>query len=145
MTNQSDLEMNEFILALDNESNNSIMKLSFDKIKEYKEKILSDMMLSKSLKTNILKKIKNFRYCGEMPELSEGRYIRWISLNKPDNIKLTRGAYILDIEILPKGIYILCKGVVGNIFRIKFDECIIFQKITNQEFILLNVLKHLDK
>tara|TARA_B000000557_G_C20740017_1_gene428160 strand:- start:619 stop:1056 length:438 start_codon:yes stop_codon:yes gene_type:complete len=145
MTNELDYDMQQFILALDNDSNNSIMKLSLDKIKQHKQSILSDMMLSNSLKSNLLNKLKNYRYCSEMSDLSEGNYIRWISLKYPDDIKLTRGAYILDVEILKDGIFILCRGVIGNIFRIKFDECIIFQKITNQEFILLNVLKHLDK
>lgn len=139
-----DNEIDELLLALENESNASIMKLSFKKIIKHKKSILNDMSLSKSKETEILNKIKDYRYCSEMSDLQEGNYIRWISLNYPDNIRLTRGAHILDIEILKNAIYILCKGITNKIFRIKFDECVIFQKLNNQENVILHVLKYLD-
>ena len=33
----------------------------------------------------------------------------------------------------------------NRIFQIKFDECVIFQKISDQEYIILQVLDHLEK
>ena len=77
--------------------------------------------------------------------LQLGYYIRWISLKNPDNIKLTNGAIIIDIKLLDNGMHLVCKNNMNRIIQIKFDEVIIFQKLSNQEKIILSVLDYLDK
>ena len=34
---------------------------------------------------------------------------------------------------------------MNRIFQIKFDECYVFQKLTNQEQVILGVLDYLEK
>ena len=67
------------------------------------------------------------------------------SLKNPENIYLTKGAHITNLDIVDDGILIQCKTVFGRIFNIKYEECIIFQKITNDEKILLSILDVLNK
>ena len=77
--------------------------------------------------------------------LNFGCYIRWIPLKDPDKIKLTNGGIIIDIDIINDCVQIKVKNNMNRIFQIKFDECYIFQKLTNQENIILGVLDYLEK
>ena len=129
--------------ALENENNESIVQYSFQEIKKQKNDILQKLNLSRvDLKLN-LQKLKNYRYVNNISDLNFGCYIRWINLIKLDNLILTNGGIICDIKI-NNGIEILCKNNFNKIFQLKFDENLIFQKLTNQERIILHVLKEID-
>ena len=131
--------------ALENEGNASIMKLTTSKIKQIKNTILQQLQLdSKTLKL-YHKKLKNYRYCDEVSDLQYGYYIRWIPLKNPDNIKLTNGAVITDIKIYDSGVQCLCKNSLNRFMQFKFDEAIIFQKLSSQEQVILSVLDYLEK
>jgi hypothetical protein len=80
-----------------------------------------------------------------MNDLEYGYYIRWIPLKNPEKIYLTNGGIICSIEIIKNQIQIRVKNNMNRIFQIKFDECVIFQKITDQEKVILGILDYLDK
>lgn len=129
--------------ALENENNESIVNLTISKIKTQKNDILQKLNLStENLKDN-LKKLKEYRYINNINDLNYGCFIRCINLKKVDNIKLTNGGYVCDIKV-NNGIELLCRNNYNNFFQIRFDENLIFQKLTDQEKIILNVLKNLD-
>tara|TARA_Y100001970_G_C13936168_1_gene700798 strand:- start:177 stop:605 length:429 start_codon:yes stop_codon:yes gene_type:complete len=141
----TDLDVNSLLNALENETNASIMRLNSNKIKEIKNNMLQKLQLDRDELKIIHKKLNHYRYCSDISDLQYGYYIRWISLKNPENIKLTNGAIIVDILISNNCVQILCKNNRNRIFQIKFDECIIFQKISEQEYIILQVLDHLEK
>ena len=62
----------------------------------------------------------------------------------PEKIYLTNGGHICDIKIINKQIQILCKNSCHRLFQIKFDESVIFQRITPQEAVILQILDYLD-
>lgn len=129
--------------ALENENNESIVNLTISKIKGQKNDILQKLNLStENLKDN-LKKLKEYRYINNINDLNYGCFIRCINLKKVDNIKLNNGGYVCDIKV-NNGIELLCRNNYNNFFQIRFDENLIFQKLTDQEKIILNVLKKLD-
>tara|TARA_B100001093_G_scaffold234049_2_gene224374 strand:- start:75 stop:491 length:417 start_codon:yes stop_codon:yes gene_type:complete len=130
--------------ALDNDENESIMKLTSSKIKQYKNDILQKLQLKGKDLKEIHKKLKEYRYCVDMRDIRYGFFIRWISLKNPDKIKLTNGAWVADILLYKDGIQVLLTNK-NRIFKIKFDECIIFQKLSAQEKIILTVLDYLEK
>jgi len=140
-----DENLDNFIEALENDNNGTIMKLTSDKIKEHKNSILDDLNLENKKKNEFLKKLENYRYCSEMSDLEYGSYIRWIPITNPDRIFITKGANIIDMKIMNDGIMLICKSIDNRYFKIKFDNCIIFQKISFQENIILNVLDYLEK
>lgn len=138
-------DIDNLLNALENETNSSIMKLNTNKIKQYKNTILQKLQLDRETLKMYHKKLKNYRYCDEIADLQYGYYIRWISLKNPEKIKLTNGAIITDIKIYNEGIQIVCKNNMNRFMQIKFDEVIIFQKLSNQEQVILSVLDYLDK
>jgi hypothetical protein len=138
-------KIDDLLNALENDTNASIMKLTSSKIKQYKNNILQQIGLERDKLKLFHKKLKYYRYCDDFISLQLGYYIRWIPLKNPDDIKLTNGAIIIDIKILDNGLHLLCKNNMNRIIQVKFDEIIIFQKISNQENIILSVLDYLDK
>ncbi len=142
----NDDKTNKLLLtALDDESNESLLSLSSDKIKEMNLKVISELHLSKKEMTEILIKLSDYKYVDEMDDLKYGSYIRWIKLNDIDDLTLTKGAIFLDVKITEKGVNLICKnhGYLCKRFTIKMDECLIFRKMTNQELVLLSALDHL--
>ena len=141
----SDQEINNLLLALENESNNSIMNLTSSKIKTIKNNMLQKLAMERDELKVMHKKLKGYRYCSDMNDVQYGYYIRWIPLKNPDNIKLTNGGIIIDIDIINSCVQLRIKNNMNRIFQIKLDECYIFQKITPQEKVILGVLDYLDK
>ena len=80
-----------------------------------------------------------------MSELCYGSFIRWIPIKDLDNIYLTPGGIICDIKVADNGVNIVCKNFAHKHYQIKLDECLIFQKLSSQEQVLLSALDFLDK
>ena len=134
----------ELLNALENETNSTIMNLTTRKIKEHKNNVLQQLQIKGSELKKFHKKLKNYRYVRGMHDLQFGYYIRWIPLKNPEKIFLTNGGHICDIKIINNQIQILCKNSYHRLFQIKFDECTLFQKITPQEEVILQILDYLD-
>ena len=136
------LDENELKKALENENNESIINLTISEIKSEKNDILQKLQFGKEdLKEN-LRKLKEYRYINNINDLNYVYYIRWINLKNVKDLKLRNGGFICDIKI-NEGIEILCRNNFNKLFQLRFDENLIFQKITEQEKIILNVINNL--
>ena len=140
-----ELDINKLLGALDNDNNETIMNLTTQKIHEMTFKILKELLLPKKDIANYFSKLKNYRYVDELNDLKYGAFIKWIPLGDPNNLPLHAGGMICDIKITNKGVMIICKNFMNKHYQIKMEECLIFQKITNQEMVLLSALDHLEK
>ena len=140
-------EVTDLLNALENNDNESIISknLTSHRIEDIKNNVFNDIGINDELKNDLRTKLKEYIYIDGISELYDGSYIRWIPLKDPSNIYLTNGGIIIDIDILKNGIHIRVKNNRNRIFQIKYDECVIFQKLTVQEKIILSVLDHLDK
>ena len=142
------MDVNKLIDALDNENNEKILNLTTKKIKEMNMKILMELSLPRDKLITITKKINGYRYVDEIDELKCGTYLKWILLTDPDpdNLELNKGALFCEIKCKDDGVFIVCKniGFSSRHFQIKMDECLLFQKLTTQELILLSALDHLS-
>ena len=136
------LDENDLKKALENENNESIINLTISEIKSEKNEILQKLQLGKEDLKDNLKKLKEYRYINNINDLNYGCYIRWINLKNIENLKLTNGGFICDIKI-NEGIEILCRNNFNKLFQLRFDENLIFQKLTEQEKIILNVINNL--
>ena len=137
--------INKLLKPLDNDKYEDILELTHSKIKSIKNDILQQLQITRQELKVFHSKLKNYRYIDEVDEIKLGNYIRTIDLKKKDNIYLTSGGIIVDIEAINESIIIKCKNFRNNIFNLKFEEHLIFQKINNQEEILLNVLTYINK
>ena len=134
----------DLLNALENESNASIVELSTKKINIQKQLIFDQLNLTGEKRECFEDKLSNYRYCNDLKDIQYGFYIRWIPLKNPEKIYITNGGHICDIKIINNEIHIVCKNNMNNFFQIKFDECLLFQKISPQENVILNVLDYLE-
>ena len=134
----------ELLNALENENNESIMDYDFKTISKEKNDILQQLRLETALLKLYHKKLRFYRYIKNISDIVIGNYIRWINITDPDSIKLTNGAIVCDIIQNKDALYIQCKNRYNKFFNVDIDKTLIFQKINNQENIILSVLKYIN-
>jgi hypothetical protein len=143
------MDVNKLYKALDDENNENLLNFTTKKIVEMNLEIINELQLERKQALEIMKKLKGYKYVDELSDLKYGTYLRWISINDPEpvNIHLTKGALFCDIKIKEEGVYIILKnyGYSNKHFQIKLDENLVFQRLTEQELVLLSALDHLSK
>ena len=140
--NEADLSFLE--KSLTNECNKNITNLTFDNINKNKIDIISDLYLNKRDKDTLLKQLKDYQYIDELPDLVEGRYIRWINIINPHHIKLTNGGILCEIK-MEDYVTLVMKNKMNRFFQINLDENLIFQKLTDQEKVILYAIDLVNK
>jgi hypothetical protein len=138
------MEIDKLMNALDNDNNESIMNLTTKKIMEMNLKILKELHLDRETTLIYLKKLKGYRYIDEINDLKYGAFIKWIPITDPNYLPLNNCGIICEINITDDGILIKCKNFMHRHYTFKMDECLIFQKLTSQEHIIINALDHLE-
>lgn len=141
------MDVQKLLKALDDESNETLLNFTTDKIREMNLNILKELHLPKKETIDIYNKLKDYKYVDEMNELKYGTYLRWIPIEDPNNIHLTKGAIFCEMKITDDGVFCVCKnfGYSARHFQISMDKNLIFQKLTDQEQVLLAALDHLAK
>ena len=149
--------------ALNNSANEPISNLTHAQIKRAKNDILQKLQIKGDALKTMHARLVGYRYIdndcdngNENDRVRVGEYVRWISLKRPDHLVLTNGAYVCNAyEMLnpsdPHSAYIRCKISRGGsnsnfavrFFNLNMDENVIFQKLTYQEWIILDALEHL--
>lgn len=140
--NEDDLEFLD--KSLQNSNNKNISKLTFENINLQKSNIIGELNLSKKESKNLLNRLKDYQYVDEVPELVEGRYIRWVNITNPNNIKLTNGGILCEIKIQDY-VTLVLKNNINRFFQINLDENLVFQRLTDQEKIILYAIDIIDK
>jgi|694.fasta_scaffold02125_5 hypothetical protein len=131
--------------ALENENNTSISNLNTRKINAEKWRQLQQLGFKQAILEDYFHKLREYRYVDDLNGLLHGSYIRWIDLKNPENLSLARGGIICDIKIGQKGVQLLCKTHPNPaLFYVIMDEAVIFQRLSNQERIILSAMDYLD-
>ena len=143
--NDINVDVNKLMYALDNENNENIMNLTTQKILETNLNILKELHLDKETTLNYLKKLKEYRYIDEINDLKHGSFIKWIPITDPSYLPLHHCGMICEIKITDNGVFITCKNFMHRHYTFKMDECLIFQKLTSQEKVIIYALDHLEQ
>jgi hypothetical protein len=139
---ENDVHYLEKILT--NETNENITSQTFQVIDETKREIIYELELPNIVAKSLLKKLEEYRYIDEIPDLQVGRYIRWINLTNPEKIKLTNGGILCEIKIEDAVILVL-KNSMNRFFQINMNENLVFQRLSEQERIILYAIDLVNK
>lgn len=139
----SKFNVERLLNALENEKNENIIDHNISDLKQLNNNVLQQLNLPREKLKELNKKLKNYRYVDDISELHSGYYYRWINLKDPANIKLTLGAYLCDIEINTDGIHIKFITHTKRHWQVRMDEILLFQRITDDENVILSALKYL--
>ena len=138
------MDIQKLLHALDNDNNEAIVDLNYEKIAKDKNDMLQQLKLPRNELTYLHKQLKSYRLVNDMNDLRFGSYVRWISLKNPSEIKLTNGGIVCDMKVINEDLHIKCKNKMNRLFQIKISEVILFQKLSEQEQIILKALKQLQ-
>jgi hypothetical protein len=137
------MDVEQLVKALDNDENEHLINMTTEKLNNMKREILTEIQLSPQEVAEYMQKLREYKYIDEMNHIRHGSFIRWIPISDPDNIHLTSGGIICDIKIADTGVHLVCKNFAKKHYQIKMDECLVFQKLSGQEQVLLSALDHL--
>jgi hypothetical protein len=138
------LDIDTLINALDNDDNAKLMKLDYSTVNKIKNDMLQRLGLSREVLVKYHKSLKHYRYIDEIPDIKFGSYVRWIPLTNPDNIKLTNGGVVCDVKI-GNDVSVLCRNRNNLVFEFKMAKCLVFQKLSEEERVLLSAMEYLNK
>jgi hypothetical protein len=81
-------------------------------------------------------KLSGYRVVDKICDLRNGRLVRWIRRGS-SLPTLTNGGLLMNVKIENSGVQLLCKNSTNRFFNVKFDDCVVFQKLTMEEQIIL--------
>ena len=139
------MDKTTLLKSLEDESNEHLLNVTSKELMETIFHVLKELSLDKEERMRMMQMLKGYRYIDDMSELKYGAYIRWIPIENPREIEMKRGAIFCDVKIMDNGVYLVCKNYRSTKhFQIKLDECLVFQKLTEQERVLISVMDHLS-
>ena len=107
--------------------------------------------LTKSDKIALMKKLIGYRYVDEIDSLHIGKYTRFIHkyplTDSEDVFKyvLSPGAFLTMVDYLDTGIVLTLKTWNNKVFRINFDNCLIYQKLSAGEELVLMTADYIER
>ena len=133
------MDIDKLMHALENDNNAPIASLDLKQIAKDKNDMLQQLHLPKEELKTLHQKLKLYRYVDTMEQLGYGKYIRWINLNNMP-LKLTNGGILCSIKVVDEIIHVLCRNNVGKIFQVSLAKVLLFQKLSDQEQIILKAM-----
>jgi hypothetical protein len=112
-------------------------------IQDRKRQILQKLVLEKEEMKHYQKLLLDYRYVDELDELRIGSYLRFFRLTS-NTLDLRSGGFLADIQLKNENIVLLLKNR-NRFFNLKLNECILFQKNTTQEKILIQILDQIKR
>lgn len=130
----STIDIRNLLDSIENERNDYLEDKTMTSVHEDILEVLDEQQIQDEDKDKFFKKLMDYRHVEEINELHTGKHVRWI---RKSNNKLTNGGIIMDVKFMDTGTQILCRNVCNKFIQIKFDECIIFQKLSVEEQLIL--------
>ena len=128
---------------LENKRLSDISKDIFDAISELNLNGEKDNDLAK----DFCNRLSGYRYVERICDLRNGKLMRWIKLplnNDYKKVTLTNGGILMNIKIENSGVQLLCRNNANRFFNIKFDDCLVFQKLSMEEQLILMSYEYID-
>ena len=131
-------------IASNNEANADILSLSNEKILKDRVDIINELPIDNEEKVDLLRKLQGYRYVDEIHELKNGSFLRWLNMSDLNNISLVQGAFFCEFIFTDDNTCMRMRNIRGRYFEVKMDDIIIFQKLTQQEKVLLAALSYIS-
>ena len=80
-------------------------------------------------------RLSGYRLVDRICDLRNGRLVRWVKKKNPK--VLTNGGLLVNVKIENTGVKLLCKNNMNRFFSFFFDDCLIFQKLSMEEQVVL--------
>lgn len=132
----STIDMNSLLKAIDEKNTDYLENKTLKDINQDVFDTINEQKCNDTVKEKMIKSLLGYRYVSEIYELHLGKAVQIIK-RKDEIQKLIIAGFITNIEFLDNGIYFVCKGFKNRMFKYKFDDCHIFQKLSQSEMLIL--------
>lgn len=100
--------------------------------------------ISKLDTSKFIKALNGYRYVDELDALHLGKYTRWIQ-KYTSPYKMTNGGFLSAINFVDTGIILTMKiWRAPWVIRVSFDECLLYQKLSYGEYLVLMANDYLE-
>jgi len=145
--NKQQLSKNDVLNKLDMYTHSKIYKnnMSEDDIREEVFDVLHDdlEMKEKDLIPTMMK-LSNYMYVDTVSDLVIGGYIMFIPLanvNEKDDLVLKHSGIVCEIKSTGDDYVVHCKNPLNRYYSFKMNESVVFRKLRDVDYMLMNVLK----
>ena len=146
----SKINATELLAAYDNNNNKYLDdKTSADIAQEIAESFYlleETFVVTAAIKRDIAEKLTGYRFVDELDTLHVGKYTRWIQKYTAEpRPKISNGGILTVVEHGTNGIFLKIRLNNHMIINIAFDNCLIYQKMSTGEQLVLLVADYLVK
>ena len=144
----SKINATELLAAYDNNNNKYLEdKTSADIAQEIAESFYlleETYKITAAIKRDLAEKLTGYRFVDELDTLHVGKYTRWIQKYTAEpRPKISNGGILTAIEHGANGIFLKIRLNNQAIINIAFDNCLIYQKMSTGEQLVLLVADYL--
>jgi hypothetical protein len=144
----STIDVDALLEKIESQDNNYLENKTLVDISEDLFDAVKILNIPTELANYFCERLIGYRYIERVCDLRSGKLMRWIK--QPTNIELnhkslTNGGILMSIKIENSGVQLLCRNKTNRFFNIKFDDCLLFQKITMEEQLILMAYEYTDK
>ena len=107
----------------------------------------TEFRISKPDKAKFVKALSGYRFVDELDVLHLGKYTRWIQkyADAAPHYKMANGGFLTAIDFTETGITLTIKiWRAPWVIRVSFDECLIYQKLSYGEYLVLMANDYLE-
>jgi hypothetical protein len=133
------IDVDELLKNINDDKHDYLDNKTLGDIIDENIKAIKSIGLPSTQLSDICNRLSGYRYVENLYELHKGKHIRWI---RNDNKKLTNGAILMDVKFLDNGSHVLCRNAQHRLFQVKFNESMIFQKLSTGEQLILMAYEH---
>jgi hypothetical protein len=140
----STMDVEKLLESIENDKNDYLEKKSMKLITQEIYETIQKLTLPQKTRFEYCQKLVGYRLVDDVHELHVGKHVRWIRESSQTQV-LTNGGIVTTIKFLDNGTQVLCKSTGQRFIQFKFDECIIFQKMSLEEQLIMMAYDYLDK
>jgi hypothetical protein len=131
----SKIDVDALLDSLESPKNEYLEDETFESIALSVVESMKAENIARPLINEFCQKLTGYRHVPELHLLHKGKYVRWI--RKTDKPTLMRGGVLVDVKFGSEGANILCRATTGKFIQYRFDLCITYQKLTDEEHLIL--------
>jgi DNA-binding phage protein len=139
------MDIEELMDSINSEANDKLLDRTMADVQREKNRVLQSIGLSREELKTMHRKLREYMYIDELRDLTYGAYLRWMPLDPDADPYLRRGGFLVDIDFGDRGLVIRILTLARTHVNIYFDSNIIFQKLTESNLLLLELVNHIRK
>jgi hypothetical protein len=161
----STMDVEKLLESIENDKNDYLQNKSMKIITQEIYKTIQKLQLPEKTSFEYCQKLIGYRLVDDVHELHVGKHVRWIRESSQTKVLtnglaqaqvltngqvltnaqvLTNGGIVTTIKFLDNGTQVLCKSTGQRFIQFKFDECIIFQKMSLEEQLIMMAYDYIE-